>query len=73
MKEENHLEEERVDCETTTSVNPINSKSIVDALKEEELPFRESFSGKKNLVLERLLILLIIPLITTCIMVSLMV
>jgi hypothetical protein len=33
LEEENHLEEECVDCKTTHSVEPINSESIVDVLK----------------------------------------
>jgi hypothetical protein len=49
LEEENHLEEEHVDCETMPSVKPTDSQSIIDALKEEELPFRESLSEKNFL------------------------
>jgi hypothetical protein len=44
LEEENHLEEEHVDCETTPSVEPTNSQSSNDVFKEEEIPFRESLS-----------------------------
>jgi hypothetical protein len=42
LEEENHVEEERVDCETIPSVEPTNSQSVTNVLKEEEIPFRES-------------------------------
>jgi hypothetical protein len=42
LQEENHLEEEIVDCETMPSVEPINSQSITNSLKEEGIPFKES-------------------------------
>jgi hypothetical protein len=42
LQEENHVEEERVDCETMPSMMPTNSQSITNVLKEEEIPFRES-------------------------------
>jgi hypothetical protein len=50
LEEENHVEEEHVDCETIPSVEPTDSQSITDVLKEEELPFRESLSEKKSLL-----------------------
>jgi hypothetical protein len=72
LEEENHVEEEHVDCETMPSVEPTNSQSITNVLNEEEIPFRESLL-KMFLVLEKLLILLILPLIIICILISLMV
>jgi hypothetical protein len=42
LKEEYHMVEEHVDCEIMPSVEPIHSQSITHALKEEELPCRES-------------------------------
>jgi hypothetical protein len=47
LEEEKHIEEERVDCETTPSVEPTNSQSSNDVFKKEEIPFRESLSIKK--------------------------
>jgi hypothetical protein len=41
LKKENHVEEEHADCETIPSVEPSNSRSITDVLKEEEQSFRE--------------------------------
>jgi len=42
LQKENHLEEERVDCETMLSVEPTNPQKIVDVLQNVELPFEES-------------------------------
>jgi len=42
LKEEYHVVEEHVDCEITPSVKPIPSQLVTHALKEKELPFRES-------------------------------
>jgi hypothetical protein len=42
LKEEYHVVEEHVDCEIMPSVEPIHSQSVTHALKEEELPFKES-------------------------------
>jgi hypothetical protein len=42
LEEENHVEEECVDCETNPSVEPTNSQSVTNMLEEEEIPFRES-------------------------------
>ena len=44
LEEENHLEEEHVDCETTPIVEPTDSKKIINVLKEEEIPFRGPLS-----------------------------
>jgi len=43
LKEENHVEEERVDHEAIPSVEPTDSLSVANVIKEEELPFKESF------------------------------
>jgi hypothetical protein len=44
LGEENRIEEEHVDCETTPTIQPTNSQSSNGVFKEEELPFRESLS-----------------------------
>jgi hypothetical protein len=46
LEEENHLEEEHVDFETTPIVEPNDSQTIIDVLKEEEIPFRGSLFEK---------------------------
>jgi len=43
LEEGNHVDEEHVDFETIPSMMPnIHSQSITHALKEEEIPFKES-------------------------------
>jgi hypothetical protein len=42
LKEKNHVEGERVDCETIPNVDPVDSQSVTNVLKEEELLFEES-------------------------------
>jgi hypothetical protein len=72
LQEENHVEEEHIDCETSPSVDIIDSQSINDVLKK-----RNYHSGshllKMPLVLENLLVLLFHPFIIICILISLMV
>jgi hypothetical protein len=45
LEEENNVEEEGVDCETIPSVEPTNSQSVTNVLKEEEIPFKEAPFG----------------------------
>jgi hypothetical protein len=44
LEEENHHEEECVDCETVPSVDHTISQSSNDIFKEDEIPFRELLS-----------------------------
>jgi hypothetical protein len=45
LEEENHAEKEGVDCETIPSVEPFDSQSATNGLKEEEIPFKEAPFG----------------------------
>jgi hypothetical protein len=41
--QENHVEEEHVDCETGPSLEPSDSQSVTHVFEDEELPFKKSF------------------------------
>jgi hypothetical protein len=63
LEEENHLEEGHTDCETTPNVEPTDSQSSMMFLKRRNYHSGSHFL-KIPLVLEKLFILLILPLIS---------